>query len=362
MVAKPATPPSANAGADRQVTAGATVALDGTRSEGTDATYAWKQVAGPSVGALSGVSPSFTAPTEISRLDFELTVSGTGPADRDTVSLWVLEDSAHAYFVAKTGSDDNAGTRAAPFATIAKAIAASDADGNGGDVYIGAGTYNESVVLKSRVSLYGGFVDGTWRRDVATSRPLIAGGRIAVRGSDANDLAVDGVSIRATSAVDSALSSIALLLNDSRKVTVRASSLQAGDGAAGAKGRDGTSYASASDGSNGANAGTCTPPRAGGSGGSSGLGRRGGAGGNGGFAGGFDGADGEGSNGGANGKGGGAAGGNGTSGKASASSGSDGAGGQGGVFGIGALSASDIAIVAAGSGAVGGDGWGGGGG
>lgn len=74
--------PTANAGADQDVAAGANVELDGSGSfdlDGSIATYAWSQTSGGRV-QLTGANtatPSFTAPSTSSaqRLTFELTVT-----------------------------------------------------------------------------------------------------------------------------------------------------------------------------------------------------------------------------------------------------------------------------------------------
>ena len=56
------------------------------------------------------------------------------------------------YFVAPFGSDSNAGTSAAPFATVQHAI---DTAGAGSIVSVAAGTYNENITMKSGVSVEG---------------------------------------------------------------------------------------------------------------------------------------------------------------------------------------------------------------
>lgn len=77
--------PTANAGANQSVAAGATVTLDGTGStdsDGTIVSYAWTQAAGDAV-TLTGATtatPSFTAPSTNAQqtLTFELTVTDDG--------------------------------------------------------------------------------------------------------------------------------------------------------------------------------------------------------------------------------------------------------------------------------------------
>ena len=357
----PPVAPVANAGADQMASFGASVTLDGSGSIGTNRTYAWSQIEGPTIASLSGESPTFTAPTDIAMLRFELAVSGDGPVSRDTVVVMVLEDGANAYFVAPAGDDAAAGTRAAPFKTVQRAIDAADAAGNGGDVYVAAGTYDESLTLRSRVSLYGGFDAVTWRRDLDASRPTIMGSRIAVRGTEANALALDGLRIESANATEPSQSSIGVFLRNSADVVVRRAVIVAGDGVAGAAGGDGADRGKAENGGNGLGAAVCPPSRTGGGGGGTTYSRAGGAGGTGGLAGGFAGADGQGSSGGGGGSGGGAFGGNGSAGGASTAARAAGSGGTAGNA-FGELTDTDITIVTAGNGGGGANGWGGGGG
>jgi hypothetical protein len=228
-------PLAADAGADREASFGETVTLDPSASSGEDPSFSWTQVSGPAVGSLSGGSPSFEAPDQVVWLEFELAVSADGETARDTVAVLVLEDREHAFFVSPDGSDSNPGTRTAPFATIQAAIETADAQGNGGDVYVAAGSYDESLVLRSRVSVYGGFDPGTWQRDVSALRPVVRGGPMAVRATQANNLTLEGVEIVAADAGQAGESSIAVFLHDSRGVAIRNNRLVAGLGFRGAQ-------------------------------------------------------------------------------------------------------------------------------
>ena len=79
-----------------------------------------------------------------------------GNAHGVTQALAKTGDNLRARRVCPSGAGANAGKQAAPFAAIAAAMTAADNDGNGGDLYVAAGDYQESVSLKSRVSIYGG--------------------------------------------------------------------------------------------------------------------------------------------------------------------------------------------------------------
>jgi hypothetical protein len=358
---EPAVPPSADLGPDRQVSMGAVVTLDASGSGGTNRSYAWSQLEGPSVGALSGEAPSFTAPSDIAVLRFELAVSGDGPTARDTVTLWVLEDGAHAFFVSTTGSDANAGTRTAPFRTVQHAIATADIAGNGGDVYVAGGEYEETLTLRSRVSLYGGFESAGWRRDIGSHQTTILGARVAVSGTEANNLSVDGLVIESASASTFSQSAIALWLRNSTGVTIRRTVLAPRNGYQGINGDAGADRARAARGSDGMGSAACgVVVRAGGAGGATGYSRAGGRGGNGGLFGGANGASGQGASGGALGTGGstfnvGNGGSSSTAGRAAGSAGPAGSG-----FGV--LADHDISVLAAAGGGAGANGWGGGGG
>jgi LmbE family N-acetylglucosaminyl deacetylase len=98
VIALPNAVPVANAGADREVTAGAAVQLDGRGSSDADGdalTYAWTQTAGTAV-TLTGAAtsqPAFTAPpvqTAPQQLIFRLVVSdGLVNSAADTVTITI---------------------------------------------------------------------------------------------------------------------------------------------------------------------------------------------------------------------------------------------------------------------------------
>ena len=234
--------PVASAGADQEVTRAELVTLHGsatTPASGT-LTYSWTQVSGPSVGSLSGATPSFTAPSDVVTLVFDLVVSGGGdPSAPSRVVIWVLEDKAHALWVAPTGNDANAGTRAAPKATIQAAIDAANVGGLGADVYAAAGTYSGSLTLHPNVSVYGGYSPTTFLRDVAGNATVISGGTTAVTGTSANALTLDGLTIRSADATAAGGSSIAILLDNSANLVLSRNAIVAGGGAAGVAGSPG---------------------------------------------------------------------------------------------------------------------------
>ena len=92
------TPPIAEAGADQTASAGSTVTLQGTGSDGDGnvTSYSWSQISGPSVtlNTEADGSASFTAPATEEAIDltFELRVNDDGGAtsDADSVTVTVL--------------------------------------------------------------------------------------------------------------------------------------------------------------------------------------------------------------------------------------------------------------------------------
>src|SRR3989454_12400660 len=150
-------PPVGSAGADQDVNRGELVTLHGSATAPGSAalTYTWTQVSGPSVGALSGATPSFTAPNDVVTLAFDLVASdGLDQSPPDRVVVRVLEDKAHALWVAPGGDDANLGTLAAPTQTIQAAIDAATAGGLGADRHAAPGTPPRRLALRPTLRAY----------------------------------------------------------------------------------------------------------------------------------------------------------------------------------------------------------------
>ncbi len=257
-------PAMADAGVDMTITAGEEASFDGSGSTGTGATYTWTVLEGPSVGPLNGQTPTFTAPDEIGKMVVELSVSSGSGTDTDTLQVWILEDASQAIWVSPSGSDANPGTREAPMATLQAAIDAADAAGNGADLYIAGGEYMESLTLRSRVSLYGGWDETDWSRDMASARAIVRGGPTAVQGTQSNDLVLEGLEVVAADATTAGTSSIAIWLLNTTGVTVRENIIRAGAGAMGVAGTTPSRTRTGSDGGNGRNAALCVSRLSGG--------------------------------------------------------------------------------------------------
>jgi hypothetical protein len=212
-----------------------------------------------------GATPSFDVPDDIVTLRFEVVASdgkvATAPAG---IIVRVFEDHTRAVFVAATGSDDNAGSRAAPFRTIQKAIDAAFALGGG--VYVGAGSYTGSVAMRDRVSLYGGF-DPAWIRDPVAHPTRIDGGRMAVVVDSVGFLSIDGFQIRSADATAAASSSVGVRVSNARSVILARNLIEAGAGAQGAAAVQPAQTATGANGKPGMAGGGCATTRVGGAGG-----------------------------------------------------------------------------------------------
>ncbi len=264
-----ATPPSAttgdavaDAGSDQDVNRIDMVLLDGSNSDDPDnasLTYTWTQVHGPDVtggaGSLTGVSPSFTAPEQVSTLIFELRVNDGMDSPADTVQINVMEAVSLALFVdGDNGSDTSGdGSRDNPFATIRHALSQVSLPRR--DIYVKTlandASYDEvigTLEIYSGTSLYGGY-DGNWVRDVAANKTLIAGhGQAVMIYFGEMDIWLSGFDI---SARDSLLAntSVEVIRIDNfplepatARLVIRDNTLIAGNVGAGTAGTPGNSF------------------------------------------------------------------------------------------------------------------------
>lgn len=272
--------PNANAGTTQDVNRGEQVTLSGTANdpEGHAVTYRWTQTFGPDVtggpGFLTGQSPTFTAPATVSSVRFELRVTDEfgRESQASVVQINVMEDKARAIFVSPLGNDLNSGTRASPVRTIVRGLGLATVAGGGTDVYVGNGSYEETIGLQTGVSIYGGYQSATWLRDPMEFPVFLTGGQnmITVIGLNASNVIIDGMHIRTPhEATATGLSVHTVFLNQTQNITITNSEITAGNALAGSGGQFGFNGVQGRPGDTGANA-VCSATPTGGAGGAAG--------------------------------------------------------------------------------------------
>jgi len=283
--------------------------------------YVWRQTSGVSVGTLPNTaSVTFTAPSEVTNLQFEVTVTDNdvqSSSASDEVSVFVALDKSRAIFIdADMGHDfNNTGrTPNSPIKTIARSLSDSFV---GDDIYLNtpsSGVYEleDTFVLPATSSIFGGF-DTQWEHLADTAPTAIqVNNLVAMRVEDFATTFISGVSIEAkvpqgsdgyTSAIaiengnniildrvtaqganlptdhrdtnNTAASSYGVFVNFVNRIEVIDSQLFAGNAAYGASGAKGADGETGDRGSNGSASGP------GGAGGSGHNGQNGGSGGSG---------------------------------------------------------------------------------
>ncbi len=171
--------------------------------------------------------------------------------------------AAQAVFVSPSGLDTNTGTMASPVRTIGAALTLAQNEGLSA-VYVAAGTYAERVTLANGLSIYGGYAsDGTWQRSASnvsriSSTTMIANRMLAVEGSSiTSPTTLDRLTIESGNVNGQGASSVAMLCTGCIALTLKNSSLTAGNGGAGASGTSGAQGAQGPAGFNGG-AGACS--------------------------------------------------------------------------------------------------------
>ena len=268
--------PSANAGPAQDVNRGETVQLSGSGSdpEGEALTYKWTQVLGPDVtngvGFLTGQSPTFTAPAEVTSVRFELRTTDTngGTSQASVVTINTYEDKAHRVFVSPLGSDGNPGTKEAPVKTISRGVQLAALGGAGADLYVTNGVFEETVNLATGVSIYGGYQSGTWLRSLPGTYIVGPGAlNVGVIGRNVSDLTLDGLDISTREPTALGASSYAVFLVNAQNITLTKNAIQAGPGQVGSGGQFGFDGITGLKGSDGTNAACPATPGVGGAGG-----------------------------------------------------------------------------------------------
>jgi CARDB len=145
-------------------------------------------------------------------------------------------DVSKAVFVsASIGSPGGAGTQASPLNTIAAGVA--QASGQGRDVYVAEGTYNEGsgVNLAAAVSIYGGYSSSGWSRSTAT--PTVNGSPQAALANGVSGVTLQLLTLQGSA--DGARSAYGLRAINGASVTLESSTVVAGAGLNGGAGSTG---------------------------------------------------------------------------------------------------------------------------
>jgi Protein of unknown function (DUF1565) len=144
-----------------------------------------------------------------------------------------LVSDEHAIFVAPAGNDDDAGTKAAPFASLTKAVEAAA----GKLVLVCSGTYDEHVNVTAGVRAFGGFDCTDWSPSAAKPlfKPTTAGAALEIDTITAEVL-LEGLAFEVGDAVATGETALTALVKASPKVTLRSVSLTAGKGKSGGNG------------------------------------------------------------------------------------------------------------------------------
>jgi hypothetical protein len=199
-----------------------------------------------------------------------------------------LPSAPELYVSSTRGNDNNPGSRELPMASINTAIQAAPA--SGAKIFVAAGTYTTTVVLRSKMNLRGGYDPSTWSHDPNAYPTILSTEDQAIRSNGADTLAIEGFTIIREEPDNTGL----VDLSGSVAIEIFGNRLTA------PRGQDGSTHlnfselaGTGSDGVGGTNARACPPDVLGGAGGA-GVEHSGGGGGTGGAAGGFNGSGGSG--------------------------------------------------------------------
>ncbi len=198
---------------------------------------------------------------------------------------------------ASSGNDSFPGTMNQPKRTITAALDAAQAGGQK-YVLVSLGTYNETINLKNGINIYGLYDKAAgWSRKSENTTQIHGGTKAVIANGLTEHVILQGLSIKADSAVTPGESSYGVFATNS-KVTLEICEVRAGNGGPGASGAAGAAGSNGSSGNAGNSGceydcdcpfgicfcGSCQRPLGGG-GGASPCGSLGGKGGDGGFSG-----------------------------------------------------------------------------
>jgi hypothetical protein len=145
-----------------------------------------------------------------------------------------LVSDEHAVFVSPDGDDDNAGTQAAPLATLTAAAALAAEDGGKVVLVCNAIYQQEHVSIAKGARIYGGFKCNDWSVESnkrPTFAPITPGFALSIVAvTDA--VLIDQVSFQVGDAATPGESAVAARVTDSASVTLQSVGLKAGKGKA----------------------------------------------------------------------------------------------------------------------------------
>jgi hypothetical protein len=276
-------PPTITAAPDLDVTSGTsdvTLIATATDADGQLLRFLWQQI-GPPVVGIDPATGTFDAPNDVVTLHFDVQAyDGQDVSEFERVVVRVFEDVARTIWVSTTGNDANSGTQTSPKLTIQNAI---DASTDGADVYVMAGTYTIAtpLMMRSGVSVYGGYNPTTFIRDLNANETVIdAASTRAIIVNGQNALRIDGLTLHTVMSTLAGGSSTGIAVAGSDDIVIKRNTIVAAPGTDGATGATGGVGSAAVAGSNGQNATeTRVCPRAGGAGGVGPFDSSGGAGG-----------------------------------------------------------------------------------
>ena len=143
-----------------------------------------------------------------------------------------------AVFVSPLGSDANAGTMAAPKASMGAALIQAAESAADDDVFMAAGLYGEgSPQFPAGIGVFGGYDGTTWARSRALETKISVdstGARV-----QSNDVTLQLLTIESAHASAAAQSSVALLVTYATNVRLQGVVLRAGGGGSGQPGQNG---------------------------------------------------------------------------------------------------------------------------
>jgi hypothetical protein len=168
------------------------------------------------VGCTGGAAGSSTSAT-------------ADPACTPQESPAPVRDDCGVFVSSSKGSDDNDGSQAKPFASIAKALAAA----SGKPIYLCAETFPESLRVKAGQTVYGGLdcSNGwTYAGEDVKSEIAPPAGEFALRVEPSVAVTMEDVILRAKAAMEPAGSSVAVIAARGTALTLSRCDVVAGTG------------------------------------------------------------------------------------------------------------------------------------